>query len=243
MTTGFIFHELYMWHNTWNWAQIFPPGLTLQPGEHAENPETKRRLRNLIEVSGLLDQLVPLKPRYATEDEIARFHTREHIADIKAKSEAGYGDAGRLTPLGKGSFEIALLAAGGAMVAVEAVLSGKVKNAYALIRPPGHHATASTGMGFCLFGNAVIAIKHAMAVHGIGRVATVDWDVHHGNGTQSAFYRDPNVLSPAPSRKMARGRAWAPPSTCRCRPARATAPIWRPSNALSSRHSSASSRS
>jgi acetoin utilization deacetylase AcuC-like enzyme len=70
-----------------------------------------------------------------------------------------------------------------------------VKNAYALIRPPGHHATATTGMGFCLFGNAVVAIHHARAVHGIRRVATVDWDVHHGNGTQAAFYADPSVLT------------------------------------------------
>ncbi len=67
MATGFVWHELYMWHNTWNWAQVFPPGLTVQPGEHAENPETKRRLRNLVEVSGLLDQLTPIKPRSATE--------------------------------------------------------------------------------------------------------------------------------------------------------------------------------
>ena len=195
MATGFVFHELYMWHNTWNWAQVFAPGLTIQPGEHAENPETKRRLRNLIEVSGLLDHLVPLKPRYATDDEIARFHTREHIAHIKAISDAGYGDASVLTPMGKGSYEIALLAAGGAIVAFDAVLEGKVKNAYALIRPPGHHATATTGMGFCLFGNAVVAIKHAQAIHGITRAATVDWDVHHGNGTQSAFYSDPGVLT------------------------------------------------
>jgi len=195
MSTGFVFHELYMWHNTWNWAQIFPPGLTIQPGEHAENPETKRRFRNLVEVSGLIEHLVLLKPRSASEDEIARFHTREHIADMKAKSELGYADASKLTPMGKGSYEIALLAAGGAIVAVDAVLEGRVKNAYALIRPPGHHATATTGMGFCLFNNAVIAIQHARAVRGIKRVATVDWDVHHGNGTQSAFYADPNVLT------------------------------------------------
>ena len=67
MATGFVWHELYMWHNTWNWAQVFPPGLTVQPGEHAENPETKRRLRNLVEVSGLIDHLTPIKPRSATE--------------------------------------------------------------------------------------------------------------------------------------------------------------------------------
>jgi acetoin utilization deacetylase AcuC-like enzyme len=195
VSTGFVFHELYLWHNTWNFAQIFPAGLTIQPGEHAENPETKRRLRNLIEVSGLLEHLVALKPRPATEDELARFHTRAHIAHIKAISDSGFGDASQLTPMGKGSYEIALLAAGGAIVAADAVLTGEVKNAYALIRPPGHHATATTGMGFCLFANAVIAIHHARAVHGVRRVATVDWDVHHGNGTQSAFYADPEVLT------------------------------------------------
>jgi acetoin utilization deacetylase AcuC-like enzyme len=195
MSTGFVFHELYLWHNTWNYSGIFAPSLTVQPGEHNENPETKRRMRNLIEVSGLIDQLVQLQPRYATEDEVARFHTRDHIAKIKALSEAGYGEASWLTPLGKGSYEIALLAAGGAMVATDAVVQGKVRNAYALIRPPGHHAVADLGMGFCLFGNAVIAIHHAKATYGIGKVATVDWDVHHGNGTQAAFYADPSVLT------------------------------------------------
>ncbi len=195
MTTGFVWHELYMWHNTWNWAQVFPPSLTVQPGEHAENPETKRRLRNLIEVSGLIDHLAPIKPRHATEDELARFHTREHIARIKTLSAENGGDASFLTPFGKGSFEIAQLAAGGVMAAFDAVITGKVANAYALVRPPGHHATADVGMGFCLFGNAVVAIEHAKAMHGIGRVATVDWDVHHGNGTQSAFYERDDVLT------------------------------------------------
>ncbi len=195
MATGFVWHELYMWHNTWNWAQVFPPSLTVQPGEHAENPETKRRLRNLVEVSGLIDHLVPVKPRYATEGEIARFHTRDHIARIKALSAENGGDASYLTPFGKGSFEIAQLAAGGAIAAFDAVIAGRVANAYALARPPGHHATADVGMGFCLFGNAVIAIEHAKEVHKIGRVATVDWDVHHGNGTQSAFYDRNDVLT------------------------------------------------
>ena len=195
MATGWVCHELYMWHNTWNWALVFPPGLTVQPGEHAENPETKRRFRNLLEVSGLLDDLVNIKPRYATEEEIARFHTQEHIARIKQMSESFGGDASYLCPFGTGSFEIAQLSAGGTMAAFDAVITGKVSNAYALVRPPGHHATADTGMGFCLFGNVAIAIMHAQAVHGLGRVATVDWDVHHGNGTQSAFYDNPEVLT------------------------------------------------
>jgi acetoin utilization deacetylase AcuC-like enzyme len=195
MATGFVFHELYMWHNTWNWAQVFAPSLTVQPGEHAENPETKRRFRNLLEVSGLLDSLVTIKARYATEDELARVHSRDHIARIKAMSAENGGDASVLTPFGKGSFEIAQLAAGGTMAAVDAVVEGRVKNAYALVRPPGHHATATVGMGFCLFANVAVAIAHARATHRLGRIATVDWDVHHGNGTQSIFYADPTTLT------------------------------------------------
>lgn len=195
MATGWVCHELYMWHNTGNWAQVFPPSLTVQPSVHAENPETKRRLRNLVEVSDLLDHLVPIKPRPATPDEIARVHTADHIAHIKALSDAGGGDASQLTPLGAGSYEIALLAAGGAIAAAEAVISDKVQNAYALIRPPGHHARPDLAMGFCLFSNAAIAIRHLQAEHGIARVATVDWDVHHGNGTQAVFYEDPSVLT------------------------------------------------
>jgi acetoin utilization deacetylase AcuC-like enzyme len=195
MATGFVWHELYMWHNTWNWAQVFPPGLTVQPGEHAENPETKRRLRNLVEVSGLLEQLTPIKPRSATESELARFHTRDYIQRIKALSAENGGEASELTPFGRGSFEIAQLAAGGVMEAFSAVIEGRVANAYALVRPPGHHAIADVGMGFCLFGNAALAILHAQAMHKVGRVAIVDWDVHHGNGTQAAFYQRNDVLT------------------------------------------------
>lgn len=195
MATGFVWHELYMWHNTGNWAQVFAPGLTIQPGEHAENPETKRRFRNLLEVSGLLDHLAPIKPRYATEDELARFHDRGYIARIKKLSAENGGDASSLTPFGRGSFEIGQLSAGGCMAAFDAVIEGKTANAYALVRPPGHHAIRDLGLGFCLFGNAVIAIMHAQAVHKLGRVATVDWDVHHGNGTQAAFYDRNDVLT------------------------------------------------
>jgi acetoin utilization deacetylase AcuC-like enzyme len=195
MATGFVCHELYMWHNTGNWAQVFPSGLTIQPGTHAENPETKRRFRNLVEVSGLLDHLVQIKPRAATVAELARVHTSEHIAHIKRLSDAGGGDASQLTPLGAGSYEIALLAAGGAIAAGEAVASGAVETAYALIRPPGHHARPDLGMGFCLFANASIAIRHLQATGQVSRIAVVDWDVHHGNGTQAVFYEDPSVLT------------------------------------------------
>ena len=195
MATGFVWHELYAWHNTWNWAQVFAPSLTVQPGEHADNPETKRRFRNLLEVSGLLDQLVTIKPRYASEAEIARFHHRDYLDRVKAQSAENGGDASVLTPFGRGSYEIALLSTGGTMEAFDAVIGGRVKNAYALVRPPGHHAIAAYGMGFCLFANVAIAILHARAVHKLGRIATVDWDVHHGNGTQAAFYADPTTLT------------------------------------------------
>jgi len=193
--TGFVWHEIYMWHNTGNYAGVMPYGNPVQPGTHVENPETKRRFRNLLEVSGLLKQLQPITAREATEEEILRFHTRDYLEKIKALSANGGGDAGFYTPMGDGSYEIARLSAGGLLAALEAIMSGAVSNAYALVRPPGHHALANEGMGFCLFGNAVIAGKHALESYGLERIATVDWDVHHGNGTQSGFYNDPRALT------------------------------------------------
>jgi acetoin utilization deacetylase AcuC-like enzyme len=184
-----------MWHDTGSSAWVTPAGLTVEPLGHIENADGKRRIRNLIEVSGLMDHLVQLRPRPATEDEIARLHTREYMERIKrASSEAG-GDAGELTPFGPGSYEIALLAAGGCITAVDAVLDGKVDNAYALVRPPGHHAEKDQGRGFCIFANTALAAAHARQARGLSRVAIVDWDVHHGNGTEHAFYDDPTVLT------------------------------------------------
>jgi acetoin utilization deacetylase AcuC-like enzyme len=195
MATGWVFHELYMWHDTGAAACVFPPSLTIEPGEHAENPHTKRRLRNLVEVSGLLARLTPIAARPATEADLTRFHAPDYVARIKAMSANGGGDAGDFAPFRAGSFEIACLSAGGVIAAVEAVLSGQVKNAYALVRPPGHHAERSQGRGFCIFGNIAVAVMHARAVHRVGRVAIVDWDVHHGNGTQQAFYDSRDVLT------------------------------------------------
>ena len=195
MATGLVFHELYLWHDTGSAASVFTPGLTIEPDQHAENPATKRRLRSILEVGGLIDRLVPIAPRAAHEDEIARFHTREHIARIKAMSGERGGDAGVMAPFGPGGFEIACLSAGGVIAAVDAVLDARVANAYALVRPPGHHAEADRGLGFCIFGNIAIAAMHARAARGIERIAVVDWDVHHGNGTQAAFYEEPDVLT------------------------------------------------
>lgn len=184
-----------MWHNTGNYAGPMPYGNPVQPDTHAENPETKRRFRNLLEVAGLTPQLHAIAPRAATREEILRFHTPAHLDKLQQLSAAHGGDAGPFTPMGTGSYEIALLAAGGVLAALEAIMAGAVANAYALVRPPGHHALADMGMGFCLLGNAAIAGFHALEHFGLERIAFVDWDVHHGNGTQSAFYGDPRALT------------------------------------------------
>ena len=141
------------------------------------------------------EQLIDVEPREATIDEVCRFHSRAYVDKIQALSDDNGGDAGFLTAFGPGSFEIALRSAGGTIAAVDAVLDGAVDNCYALVRPPGHHAIADSGMGFCLFGNVAIAVHHARQARGLARVAVVDWDVHHGNGTQAAFYEDPSVLT------------------------------------------------
>ncbi|MBL8267385.1 class II histone deacetylase [Steroidobacter sp.] len=193
--TGFVFEELYLWHHTGAAAGVMPPGLAVEPGQHVESPEAKRRFRNLLEVSGLSDSLQRLRAEPVDESYLARFHTRDYIQCIKELSAAGGGDAGVLTPFGRGSFDIALLSAGGTRRAVEAVIAGQVRNAYALVRPPGHHAERDRGRGFCLFGNIALAAMHARAQLGVGRVAIVDWDVHHGNGTEQAFYEERDVLT------------------------------------------------
>jgi acetoin utilization deacetylase AcuC-like enzyme len=184
-----------MWHDTGRHTAPPPDRKWIEAWEHFENPDTKRRIRNLVEVSGLLDDLVSLKPRAATVNEVLRFHTPDYVESIRRMSDAEGGNAGDGTPFSYGAFEIALLAAGGTITATDAVLDGRVANAYALVRPPGHHAEADRGRGFCIFGNVAIAALHARAARGVQRIATVDWDVHHGNGTQQAFYRDPNVLT------------------------------------------------
>lgn len=193
--TGFVYHELYTWHDTGNHAGFIAPGFPLQPGMHNEHPETKRRFKNLLDASGFIDKLHLIKPREATEEEILRFHTPDYLQRVKDMSAVGGGEAGELTPVGHGSYEIAKLSAGGVIAAVDSVMTGVCDNAYVLNRPPGHHADADKGRGFCIFGNIVIAAKHALETLGVERIAVIDWDVHHGNGTETAFYEDPRVLT------------------------------------------------
>ncbi|NJC13031.1 acetoin utilization deacetylase AcuC-like enzyme [Micromonospora profundi] len=199
MSTGYVFHPEYLWHDTGTSAGLLPahPTAGIQPAVHIENPEAKRRAHELIHASGLLAELVVIEPRRATVTELLRVHTGEHLQHIKAQSELrGGGDAGDgFSPVGHGSYDIARLAAGGLIELVTAVAQGDITNGYALTRPPGHHATADSGIGFCLFNAIAIAARHAQAELGLARIAVVDWDAHHGNGTQSIFYTDPTVLT------------------------------------------------
>ena len=194
--TGYVWHERYAWHDTGTHAGIYPAGGAIQPYQTFESPESKARIAALIEVSGLGAALTRIAATPATREQLLRVHTAEHVDRIERASAGAGGDAGDgATPFGPSSYEIAALAAGGTIAATEAVLAGEVDNAYALVRPPGHHARPETGMGYCLFSNVCVAIEHVRAAHGVERVAIVDYDVHHGNGAQAIYWDDPDVLT------------------------------------------------
>ncbi len=195
-STGLVFHDRYLQHNT-GLARSGSPAVPYpyaDPEPHVSSPRTVSRSKHLIDLSGLGAQLTAVAPRYATEDELAMVHDGAYIARVQAIAAAGGGDAGVNAPFGPDGFAIAALAAGGAIAAVDAVMTGTVRNCYALIRPPGHHAVADGGLGFCIFNNIAIAARHAQRAFGLRRIAIVDWDVHDGNGTQEAFYADGDVL-------------------------------------------------
>jgi acetoin utilization deacetylase AcuC-like enzyme len=197
MTTAFFSDERCFWHGGGNYAFTLPDGGLVQPmaGGLPENPETKRRLRNLIEVTGLTRHLAMRGAEAATEADLLRVHPESYLSAFKALSDTGGGELGLRTPFGKGGYEIACLSAGLAIGALRAVLTGEVANAYALSRPPGHHCTADFPNGFCLLNNIAVAIRAAQAEGLVKRVAVVDWDVHHGNGTEAIFWEDPDVLT------------------------------------------------
>jgi acetoin utilization deacetylase AcuC-like enzyme len=167
----------------------------LATGGLPENPETKRRLKNLMDVTGLTRDLVLRSSDEASREDLLKVHPAGYLDEFKRLSDAGGGELGRRTPFAAGGYEIATLSAGLAIEAVAAVASGELENAYALSRPPGHHCLPDFPNGFCLLANIAIAIEAAKANHGLGRVAVVDWDVHHGNGTEAIFYEREDVLS------------------------------------------------
>lgn len=196
--TAFFFDELSLWHSAGPHALTLPVGGWVQPpaaAGHAESPETKRRLKSLLDVSGLTLQLHVQSANPASEEDLLRVHTPGYLQRFKALSDAGGGELGPQAPIGPGSYEIAKLSAGLAMAAVDRVLAGESDNAYSLSRPPGHHCLADDAMGFCFLANIAIAIEAAKARRGLGKVAVIDWDVHHGNGTQSIFEARGDVLT------------------------------------------------
>jgi acetoin utilization deacetylase AcuC-like enzyme len=147
-------------------------------------------------VRGLGDnKLTHVSPRAATEEELALCHTRKYIGTARNDVERGAhslstGD----TDIGPRSFEVALHGAGTCLNAIDLVMQERASNAFCIVRPPGHHASAGRGMGFCMFNNIAIAARYAQRRYGVERVAIADWDVHHGNGTQDIFYSDPSVF-------------------------------------------------
>ncbi|WP_445157299.1 class II histone deacetylase [Halomonas sp. E14] len=193
--TGFFWHERCFWHDQGAIGVFSAPGEFLQPQPASESPESKRRLKNLLEASGLIDELAVGKPPPASREDLQRFHTPRYLDALELGDRTGGGDAGECAPYRPGSLAAASQAAGLAVAAIEAVATGALANAYALCRPPGHHAEADRGRGFCLLGNIPVAVMRARALGQVGRVAILDWDVHHGNGQQEAFWHTPEVLT------------------------------------------------
>lgn len=181
MTTALFTHPACLAHDVGDW--------------HPECPDRLRYVLRALEAeefSGLLRELAPL----ATHEQLERVHPADYVKAILAITPTDRGpvmlDAD--TGMSAGSAEAALRSAGGAIAAIDAVMEGWARNAFVATRPPGHHAEAAQAMGFCLFANAAIAARHAQARWGLGRVAVVDFDVHHGNGTQAIFEADPTLF-------------------------------------------------
>lgn len=198
MTTALFTDERCFWHTTGESALILPVGGWIQPpagAGHAESPETKRRLRNLVEVSGLARQLALCSAEPVTRADMERVHAPDYLDRFQAVSDAGGGQVGENAPFGRGSFEIAALSAGLVAAAVEAVWTGAHENAYALSRPPGHHCLPDRAMGFCLLANIPIALERLRARHGALRAVVLDWDVHHGNGTEAIYRHRADTLT------------------------------------------------
>ena len=179
METAYVYHPIYLEHD--------------RPS-HPENARRLRRILDVLDERGVLDRLQLLEPRPATEVELLRVHTEEHVERVREVAEKGGGNLDPDTYVSPRSFEAALMAAGGVVQAVESMLDGEIANGFALVRPPGHHAKAGRAMGFCLFNNVAIAARAALAREDVERVFIADFDVHHGNGTAGIFASDPDVF-------------------------------------------------
>jgi len=179
MKVGLVYDSIYLEHDT---------------GDHVENSQRLVTTISYLEETGIKEKLTMLSPRPASMEELEMVHAPEYISSVKNKAERGGGWLDPDTVMCPKSYEVALYAAGGLLTAVEAAMKGEVDSAFALVRPPGHHALRSRAMGFCIFNNVAIAAKFALSSFNLDRVLIADFDVHHGNGTQDTFYADPQVL-------------------------------------------------
>jgi acetoin utilization deacetylase AcuC-like enzyme/formylglycine-generating enzyme required for sulfatase activity len=179
--TGLIYDEIYLEHKT-------------TPG-HPERPERLVEIINRLKTGGLYSQLLALRPAPAALDWIQMVHSLDYIERAQKSSEGGasFLDSADV-PISRRSYDAAVMAAGGVLAAVDAVMNKQVTNAFCAVRPPGHHAMENQALGFCIFNNVAIGTKYVQKKYGLSNVLIVDWDVHHGNGTQATFYDDPTVL-------------------------------------------------
>jgi len=183
MTTGLVYHDDYLKHK--------------QVEHHPECPERLKLTMEHFLRTNFLDMLTQITPEKASVEDITRVHTPEHIQYVKCMSEKGAGmfPIDSDTYICQDTYEVARLAAGGVIKAGEAVFKGEVDNCFALVRPPGHHASLNQATGFCYFDNAAIMVKHLQANYGVKKVFIFDWDAHAPNGTMGTFYKDPSVLN------------------------------------------------
>lgn len=162
---------------------------------HPESPDRLRAIVSRLEHGGVLSRLVPIQPFPASDEWITQVHATSYVETLKRRAPTiGYVSLDPDTSMSPGSLPAAYLAAGGALAAADAIIGGLVDHAFCAVRPPGHHAERDRAMGFCLFNNVAIAARYVQRKHGMARVLIVDWDVHHGNGTQHTFDDDPSVL-------------------------------------------------
>ncbi len=179
MKVGLVYDPIYLNHDT---------------GQHVENAKRLEAVVSHLEQTGLKEQLTCLKPCSASVEELSLVHHEQYISYIQEVAQKGGGWLDADTVMSPNSYDAALYAAGGAIKATKAVMNGEVASAFALVRPPGHHATSQRAMGFCLFNNVAIATKYALARYELEHILIIDFDVHHGNGTQETFYGNPQVL-------------------------------------------------
>lgn len=192
MNTGIVLQEEYFWYDSLD--QPFPP-FKAEPGANYDGPEVKKRFYNLLKQCGIVDSLETLPPSEVSDKDILRVHSAKYLEMLKQGNEKKSAYAGPGAVFAGGDFSIARLSSGGTVEAVKSVMENRVSNAFALVRPPGHHAETDRGAGFCVLNNVAIAARYAQAVAGIDKVAIIDWDVHHGNGAQKIFWNDASVLT------------------------------------------------